>query len=71
VKLDIRWPIGLMFGIMGAMLVVWGLVSDPAIYAHIGGLDVNLYWGIALLVFAALMLALAARARRAGRPSAP
>ena len=33
-KLDLRIPIGLMFGIIGVALVVYGLASGRAIYAR-------------------------------------
>jgi len=53
--LDIRWPIGLMFTLIGALLSVYGAVvtSDHAISL---GININLIWGIILLVFGAAML---------------
>lgn len=63
-SLDIRIPIGLMFGIIGLILAGYGFFSDKAIYAKSLGFNVNLGWGCVLLVFAALMLWLAGRARR-------
>jgi hypothetical protein len=62
--LDIRIPIGLMFGMIGLILVVFGLVSDTAIYERSLGINVNLIWGWLLLAFSALILRLAYRARR-------
>ncbi len=56
---DIRYPIGLMFALFGAMLTVFGLVSDPAIYQRSFGINVNLWWGIVIFVFGAVMLGLA------------
>ena len=64
-SLDIRIPTGLLFGIIGAILVVFGLVSDKAIYVKSLGINVNFWWGLVLLAFAALMLGLAWMARRA------
>jgi hypothetical protein len=65
-KLDIRIPIGLLFALFGAVLTVFGLVSDPAIYRmHSHGLNINLGWGLVQLAFGATMLRLAYRARRA------
>jgi hypothetical protein len=64
-RLDLRLPIGLMFSIFGVMLVIFGLVSDVAIYDRSLGINVNLWWGLALLVFGLAMLGLAMRARRA------
>jgi hypothetical protein len=67
-SLDIRIPIGLMFGIIGLILAVFGLVSEPEIYRRSLGVNVNLIWGGVLLAFAAVMLALAYRASKlAGR----
>jgi len=61
--LDIRWPIGLMFALVGAMLVVFGLItgSDAEIYKRSLDINVNLRWGLVLLVFGATMLTLAWR----------
>ena len=61
-QLDLRLPMGLMFTIFGGLLTVFGLVSDQAIYARSLGVNVNLWWGLVLLVFGLLMLALALRA---------
>jgi hypothetical protein len=63
-RLDVRWAIGGMFAIFGAMLAVYGLLSSPAIYERSLGINVNLWWGLALLVFGLLMLAYAYRAYR-------
>jgi hypothetical protein len=66
--LDIRYPIGGMFVVLGLILVVFGLVSDPTIYQiHSLGVNVNLGWGCVLLVFGGCMLAMAWRARRRAR----
>lgn len=68
--LDIRWPIGLMFSLLGVMLVVYGFFTgSDAMYQHSLGINVNLKWGPVLLVFGASMLALAWRdSRKAPRP---
>ena len=62
-NLDLRLPIGLMFGLFGAMLALFGLVSDRAIYAKSLGVNVNFWWGLVLLAFGLVMLAFALRAR--------
>lgn len=57
--LDIRTPMGLMFTILGAILTVYGLVSDKSIYAsHSLGININLYWGVVVLIFGVVMLLL-------------
>lgn len=61
---DLRFPIGALFTFYGALLVVFGMVSDPRIYERSLGINVNLAWGGVLLVFGASMLGLAMRARR-------
>ena len=70
-NLDVRLPIGMMFTIYGFMLVVFGLVSDDAIYARSLGLNMNLRWGGVLLVFGVVMLGLAARSGRRAPTSPP
>lgn len=67
---DLRVPIGLMFGIMGLLLVGYGLLGDQAIYARSEGVNVNLIWGGVLLGFGLLMLMLARLARRRQRQGA-
>ncbi|MGO8765546.1 MAG: hypothetical protein ACLQSR_10505 [Limisphaerales bacterium] len=52
--LDIRWPIGLMFSLIGVLLVVEGALNGPSEKAL--DININLIWGICLLVFGALML---------------
>lgn len=63
-NLDLRYPIGLMFAIDGILLTVFGLVSDRAIYDQSLGVNVNLWWGLVLLAFGAVMLVLVSRSRR-------
>lgn len=62
--LDIRWPIGAIFTIYGAMLMVYSKVADPAIFDRTAGVNVDLQWGAGMLVFGLLMAALAFRASR-------
>jgi hypothetical protein len=63
-KLDVRFPIGLMFGLFGLLLVIYGLVSDRTIYARSLGINVNLWWGLVLLGFGVVMLVFAVRGLR-------
>ena len=67
-NLDLRFPIGGMFTIVGALLTAFGLISDDAIYAKSLGINVNLWWGMVLLAFGLVMLTLALRAGKQ-RPS--
>jgi hypothetical protein len=61
--LDIRWPIGLMFSLLGAMLVIYGFAtgSNTEMYQHSLDINVNLRWGLVLVVFGGTMLTLAWR----------
>lgn len=57
---DIRMPIGLLFTLFGILLIVYGAATNGSVmYAeHSLGVNMNLWWGIALLCFGAVMLAL-------------
>ena len=59
--LDLRWPIGIMFFLLGLILVITGLTTDPAIYKRSLDININLYWGGFLVVFGAAMMAMAWR----------
>ena len=62
--LDIRTPIGLMFGIYGLLLTGYGLAtSGSPIYERSLGQNLNLGWGAVLLVFGGVMLWLGRSAR--------
>jgi hypothetical protein len=63
--LDIRVPIGLMFTIIGLILVLFGAAtSHSAIYSRSLGINVNLGWGGVMLGFGLFMLLVAFLARR-------
>ena len=66
-NLDVRLPMGLLFVIIGAILVIHGFLADKAIYAtHSLGININTSWGFVLLAFGAAMLLLVVRARKRG-----
>jgi hypothetical protein len=56
-RLDIRWPIGLMFSALGAILAAYGGVTLGKPGTAPSGIPVNLYWGLVMLAFGLLMLA--------------
>jgi hypothetical protein len=62
--LDIRWPIGLMFTLIGALLTVFGAMV-PSDHAISLGININLVWGLILLAFGILMLLGAAKGGKA------
>ena len=59
--LDLRVPLGLLFSLLGVLLGGYGMVGDHAIYARSLGFNLNLWCGVAMLVFGGVMLALARR----------
>jgi uncharacterized membrane protein HdeD (DUF308 family) len=61
VRLDIRWPIGLMFTVLGALLAVYGGVTLGRPGTAPAGVPINLLWGLVMLAFGLLMLAGASR----------
>ena len=50
--LDIRFPIGLMFGIIGVLLTLYGFLADHLTL----GLNMDFIWGLVLTVFGLIML---------------
>jgi multisubunit Na+/H+ antiporter MnhG subunit len=71
-NLDIRLPIGIMFGLFGLLLTAFGLFSNPEIYEKSLGSNINLEWGVVLIIFGVIMLAVGWRGSRktSGSPSA-
>jgi hypothetical protein len=66
--LDIRLPIGIIFTVYGLILIVFGLVTNPAIFERSLNVNIDLWWGAAMLVFGLFMGGLALRASRQNRP---
>ena len=64
--MDLRLPIGSLFTIFGLLLTAFGLTSNRAIYARSLGINVNLDWGIVMLVFGLTFVGLAMRTARSG-----
>ncbi|OAM90730.1 hypothetical protein OH491_02880 [Termitidicoccus mucosus] len=64
-QLDVRLPMGLLFLILGVILLIYGFVSDPAIYSahHNYGLNINIASGVVFGVFGLAMLFLAKRGK--------
>jgi uncharacterized membrane protein HdeD (DUF308 family) len=63
--LDIRMPIGIIFSIYGLILIVYGAVADASIFQEKSlGVNIDLWWGLAMLVFGVFMGAMAFRASR-------
>ena len=62
--LDIRWPIGLMFTFIGVLLVFTGATQGPDPRSL--GINIDLIWGVVLLIFGVLMLAGAITGKKPG-----
>lgn len=69
---DIRLPIGMMFSVFGVLVGGYGAATRGSeMYTrHSLGIDVNLWWGIVMLMFGAGMLLLARRGSLAARSGA-
>ena len=62
-SLDLRLPIGGLFVTLGVMLAGYGLVTsgNTEMYLKSGGMNINLIWGIVMLLTGAIFLLLAKR----------
>ena len=68
--LDLRLPLGLMFSIIGIILLGYGLLTWGSVqYALSLGLNVNLGWGLVMLVFGSTMFLFGWRSRGRDLPS--
>jgi hypothetical protein len=65
-NLDLRIPMGLMFTLVGVILSAFGLATKdrPGFYAQSLGINVNLWWGLVLLVFGLSMFLLGRRGQK-------
>ena len=61
---DIRLPIGYLFTILGVLLTLYGLMTNgAAFYQRSLGMNINLAWGVALLIFGLVMAYFAKRSQ--------
>jgi predicted phage tail protein len=69
--LDIRAPIGGLFTVLGGMLAGYGLFASGSRGASeaSSGVNVNLWWGLVMLVFGIVLLLLARRATSRPAPA--
>ena len=69
--LDVRLPIGGLFTALGLLLTGYGLATagDPSHYARSLSVNINLWWGLVMLIFGLALLAAVRLSRRrlAGR----
>lgn len=66
-RFDLRLPIGFLFSLFGAILVIYGFFTPAESYRQSLGINVNLYWGVVLCAFGGVMLGFALRARARAR----
>ena len=63
--MDLRLPIGIIFTIYGFILIGYGIFTRASsIYGKSLGINVNIYWGIILLIFGLVMYYFAKRSRK-------
>jgi len=69
-RIDIRLPIGALFTALGVILAGYGVATkaDTALYERSLSVNINLWWGLIMLLFGVLMLAFAIRARGKAPP---
>ncbi len=61
--LDIRAPIGGLFSLLGLMLAGYGMVAGSRTTSDVAPVtNVNLWWGLVMLLFGIIMLVLSRRA---------
>lgn len=56
--LDIRIPIGLLFAVLGVLVLAFGIATyaDPEMYAKSLNININLWSGIFMTFFGGIML---------------
>jgi len=68
-NVDLRFPIGILFMILGGLLILFGAFTGGDLYQRSFNINVNLWWGFLMFLFGfaffVLSRANAVRARRA------
>lgn len=56
--IDIKFPIGLMFSMLGAFLAVYGFITrtSPDLYQKSMDININLWTGVIMLAFGLFMV---------------
>jgi membrane protein implicated in regulation of membrane protease activity len=72
-RLDIRFPIGGLFTVLGVLVAGYGIATrgDSALYERSLSVNINLAWGIVMIVFGVFMLGIAWRRMRQERDTPP
>ena len=61
---DLRRPIGLLFGLLGLILLVYALIKPDVRAPLDADINVNLWCGLTLFVFGGILLWLSFRAKK-------
>lgn len=61
-RIDVRWPIGLLWIVIGVLLAAYGVTSHQGVARS---LVVDRLWGCVMLIFGIVMLATAAAGAKA------
>lgn len=61
---DLRAPLGLLFLIYGVLLACYGFLHPTALPAHSLSLNVDLVWGLVLLVVGGVLSVAARRSKK-------
>jgi hypothetical protein len=62
---DLRFPIGLLFSFYGALLSIYGLATNGSdVYKRSLDININIAWGLVMLLFGVAMLWMAWRSRK-------
>ena len=70
--LDIRIPLGLIFMITGGLMTVWGIITRHRdIYDRSMGVNMNLWWGLVMLIFGIVMFVVGRRQKWQDDPVGP
>ncbi len=70
--LDIRVPLGLIFLITGGIMSLYGLFTrSSGIYERSLGVNLNLYWGVAMFIFGLVMFLVGRRQKWQDDPVNP
>ena len=68
-SLDLRLPIGALFSALGIIIGGYGIVTNGnhALYEQSMSININLWWGLVMLIVGVLMFMAGMRASRQGR----
>src|SRR4051812_43375854 len=70
-SLDLRLPIGALFTALGLIIGGYGVATNcnDGLYQPSLSININLWWGLVMLLVGLVMLALGMRATRTAHPS--